>query len=325
MGKIKEQPVKPKIDAKVAAYVFLATIFVMFIIDFVIGGSDADTRTSFWEAGVAGIIRYLALLGLFYIVFWQLKLKGKEIPQSIDLNKKVGFRNLLFVVLISAVVLVGFMLLTEGFLATLRAWGYSECVVKDCVDNVSKCWTCGDGLTIPQYFLAIVVLCILPAVIEELLFRGLILKGLMPMGKVVAIIASAVLFSLFHGTPDQTIHQLILGLVCAIVVIKTGNLVYGMVLHFLNNFIVLTAYTFFGSALQSITWNPIAIIVTVILAGLGTLMLVGLVRALKPCEERAEIQKTQRFWALGNIGFFIAVVLASCLWMLMLLYGFGVV
>jgi len=325
MVKVNEEVKKPKVDARVASYTFLAIIFVTFLVGMAIGASGADTRTNFWEASVAMIIQYGAFLGLFFIVFWQLKLRGKEIPQSIDLNKKVSFRNLGFVVLIAAVTLVGFMLLTDGFLAILRTLGYSSCVVEKCVDGTAKCWTCGDGLSVPQYIMAVFVVCLLPAVIEELLFRGLILKGLTSMGKVVAIIASAVLFSLFHGNVDQTIHQFILGIICAVVVLKTGNLVYAMVLHFLNNFIWLTAYTFIGSSLESAPWNPLTAVVMVVLAGLGVLMLVGLVKALKPHDERAVIQKTTKFWSLYNIGYFIAVVLGGCIWVFALLAGLGVV
>ncbi|MEG1804951.1 MAG: CPBP family intramembrane glutamic endopeptidase [Clostridia bacterium] len=94
--------------------------------------------------------------------------------------------------------------------------------------------------TLPKYLLAIVVVAILPAVFEELLFRGVILNSLMPFGKWVAIIFSGFLFMLMHASPMQTLYQFLIGMVLALVVIKTGNIFYTMLLHFLNNFLAIT-------------------------------------------------------------------------------------
>jgi len=316
-----------KFDSKVAAFVFILIIVSMFVVSLAVGMSGADVRGNFWEASVGGIIQYAVLLGLFFVVCQLfLRLKGKEIPAAVDLNKRVSFRNLLPVILIFGVMLVSFMMLHQGFADLLMRFGYAECLSADCINEVSKCWACGDGIaTWPQYIMAIFVLCLLPAVVEELLFRGLILKGLMPMGKVVAVIASAVLFSLFHLDPLMTIYQFVMGVVFAVVVLRTGNLLYGMIMHFLNNFVIVTmAFASSGDIMELVVWNPVTIIMAVGLAGFGALMLVGLVRALKPHEKHINIPKTQRFWSRGNIGFFIGVAFAASLWVITLLMQFGV-
>lgn len=48
--------------------------------------------------------------------------------------------------------------------------------------------------------LLIVLMPVLPAIFEELLFRGVILKGLLQFGKVPAVVLSALMFALAHGS-----------------------------------------------------------------------------------------------------------------------------
>ena len=107
--------------------------------------------------------------------------------------------------------------------------------------------------TVPQLFIAIFGLALLPAVIEELLFRGVILNGLLSKFKpVYAILLSAVMFMLMHGTLQQTIYQLYLGIVLAYVVYVTGNILYAILLHFFNNLIVvINAYIVTQSGLET--------------------------------------------------------------------------
>jgi membrane protease YdiL (CAAX protease family) len=83
-----------------------------------------------------------------------------------------------------------------------------------------------------------VLICvpILPAIFEELFFRGVIMRGLTQLGKPAAVILSALMFALAHGNTDQFIYQFLLGLVIGCLVLETKNLVVGMVAHFTNNF-----------------------------------------------------------------------------------------
>jgi hypothetical protein len=68
----------------------------------------------------------------------------------------------------------------------------------------------------------------------------------------------------------------------------------------------------------------VTVILALGLAALGALMLVGLIKKLKPQDERAVIPKTQKFWSFANIGYFIGILLASIIWIERLLIGFGV-
>lgn len=85
--------------------------------------------------------------------------------------------------------------------------------------------------------LGAIFISLLPAICEETLFRGVVLQGLRRFGDFYAVIVSAALFMLMHANPLQTPFPFVMGIVLGIVFIKTGNLIYSSVIHFVNNFL----------------------------------------------------------------------------------------
>jgi ABC-2 type transport system permease protein/sodium transport system permease protein len=87
---------------------------------------------------------------------------------------------------------------------------------------------------------------LVPAVLEELFFRGYLFSALRAHARpATAIFASALLFGLFHivFAFDRLLPSTLLGVVLGWVCWKTGSVVPGMVLHAFNNsFLVLVSY-----------------------------------------------------------------------------------
>lgn len=100
--------------------------------------------------------------------------------------------------------------------------------------------------TVPQLIFAIFALALVPAVVEEFIFRGAIFNGLLTkFTPAKTILISALMFMLMHGSLQQTVYQFFLGLVFGYVIYVTGNLLYAIVLHFFNNAIVIiTSYVY---------------------------------------------------------------------------------
>ena len=87
-----------------------------------------------------------------------------------------------------------------------------------------------------SYLSALFVAVVIAPLIEEILFRGIILKGLLAHGSQNrAIVWSAILFGLIHLNPWQFPVAFILGLVFAYWVIQTGSLWPAILGHALNN------------------------------------------------------------------------------------------
>jgi sodium transport system permease protein len=83
---------------------------------------------------------------------------------------------------------------------------------------------------------ALAVICLAPAICEELAFRGFILSGLRRMGhKWGAIVLSAALFGLAHGILQQSLGAAAIGVVIGYIAVKTGSIVPGMLYHGVHN------------------------------------------------------------------------------------------
>ena len=81
---------------------------------------------------------------------------------------------------------------------------------------------------------------VIAPLIEEWIFRNLILRRLAPWGEPVAIFGSAFLFGLFHGNFGQFFYAFALGAVFAYVALRSGGIRYTVALHFLVNFFGMT-------------------------------------------------------------------------------------
>ncbi len=84
----------------------------------------------------------------------------------------------------------------------------------------------------------LLVLCFaaVPAVCEELAFRGFILSGCRNLGNTWrAIVVSAIFFGVTHGFLQQSINACLLGIVLGYLAVKSGSLLPGVVFHFLHN------------------------------------------------------------------------------------------
>ena len=83
--------------------------------------------------------------------------------------------------------------------------------------------------------LYLITVSVLPALIEEFAFRGVVLGLLRKYGDIFAIATSAILFGLIHANIYQTPFALVGGLYFGYLVIKTNSLLPGIIMHFINN------------------------------------------------------------------------------------------
>lgn len=89
-------------------------------------------------------------------------------------------------------------------------------------------------------WLLLLVLAVLPAVFEELAFRGFILSGLRHLGHTRrAIILSSVLFGVTHAIFQQSIIATFVGVVIGYIAVQTGSIWPGMLFHLVHNSLTL--------------------------------------------------------------------------------------
>lgn len=86
-------------------------------------------------------------------------------------------------------------------------------------------------------FLKILIMVILGPLMEELLFRKMMIDRLLPYGEKTALITSAVAFGLFHGNLSQFFYAAALGLALGYVYLRTGKLRWSYIYHMIINFL----------------------------------------------------------------------------------------
>lgn len=84
--------------------------------------------------------------------------------------------------------------------------------------------------------LAFIHIGIVPAIFEEVMFRGYVLRALEKSGGIImAILVSGLLFGLYHLQPSNVIPLATLGIIFAYVTYVSDSLIPAMVAHLLNN------------------------------------------------------------------------------------------
>ncbi len=140
-----------------------------------------------------------------------------------------------------------------------------------------------------SYIVFVVFYAVLPAVVEEIFFRGLLYENLQGCNKVLTALCIAFAFSVYHGSVYQTIYQFIYGLGLTVLVIKSGSIIPGVIAHFVNNFAVLTIEYF---KIPFDLFNPITVVIGIALLVFFVLfMLLSNRRTEKPLQE--SVQKSE--------------------------------
>ncbi|HEY0715939.1 MAG TPA: CPBP family intramembrane glutamic endopeptidase [Polyangia bacterium] len=132
----------------------------------------------------------------------------------------------------------------------------------------------------PQSWVRIVLfVCLLGPILEELVFRGWLLRRCEPrLGRAWSILVTAALFSALHLQLEGVPPRFVFGVVAAVVVYATGALDKAILLHIVNN-IFWVALSWWGDDVPLPHGAPGALALGLLLMGVG---LATLIRLCKP-------------------------------------------
>lgn len=181
----------------------------------------------------------------------------------------------------------------------------------------------GLSLTVPALtqpdadpLLLLVTVAVFPAIVEELIFRGFLYRYLRRHGRLFAALASSLVFGLIHLNVLQLLFAFAMGLILCQVYERSGKLRYAMLLHLLNNLLMVltTAFAVDAAAL------------TIAEGAMGVLFLAWLsVRAVRAGQCGAQLLPAGTGDALRQCGSFLRAIpmllfvlgcLAVCIWMI---------
>lgn len=109
--------------------------------------------------------------------------------------------------------------------------------------------------SVSAFLISLVVIAVIPAIAEEWAFRGILQNIFIRMSgnTWIGLLISSVIFSAVHMQFLGFLPRFLLGWILGFIYLRSGNLWYPIILHFLNNAIQLTViYTVKENTLQEI-------------------------------------------------------------------------
>ncbi len=96
--------------------------------------------------------------------------------------------------------------------------------------------------TVQDYIISLIIIALLPAMFEEMLFRGALQPVMINLTKnaVAGIIVTSILFSALHGSYYGFLPRIGLGLILGFIYYFSKNLWLSIIFHFLNNALGIT-------------------------------------------------------------------------------------
>ncbi len=92
-----------------------------------------------------------------------------------------------------------------------------------------------------EFLYVLFVVALVPAVSEELLFRGLVQRNLETAAGWKGAAIAGVIFGLYHFNPFTLVPLVALGVYFGFIVYRSGNITLSMSAHFFNNFVACSA------------------------------------------------------------------------------------
>jgi membrane protease YdiL (CAAX protease family) len=225
--------------------------------------------------------------------------KDARFFNEIKANRKFGFLDVLICLGISLCCIFGFSAITNCFLQFLYNLGYSSVVSDVIIENFGV------------YLFYVFFMCVLPAVSEETLFRGLIFKGLKQYGKTISILLTSLMFTIYHMSLQQTIYPILFGTLLTFVMFKENNIFYSCLMHFTNNFIALTFMFLKINLFICKVWYYI---LAIILFAIFVILLIYFIKKQKNDENIEKINKNNKILLIS------VLVIMFILWIISNIY-----
>ena len=148
------------------------------------------------------------------------------------------------------------------------------------------------AMMINEYLIiSIILIGILPAFLEEMLFRGLMLNGFKEnYSHKKTILITALLFGVIHLNPWQFVTAFIIGLIAAWVCLKIKSIVICVYMHLFNNLLFVFAMKYndvvsiqgFNSSLVEHSFQPWWFnVIGIVLAAVGAIFLIKNIKQLE--------------------------------------------
>lgn len=201
--------------------VFLGTQTFLGIVAAYLSGGDYESTLN--NTGWIFIFSAVIALGVYIVSFY---MRDVSIKDRISI-KKTSFLEVIFAFTLA----IGCRVLTGVYML----WAEGVEVLNDAIESAQSSFDVATmtGLEILALMISV---CIVAPIIEEILFRGIVIKELSGcMSPFFAIILQGLFFSIAHFNLVQLLFTVVIGIILGVVYYKTKNLVIAMLVHMFFN------------------------------------------------------------------------------------------
>ncbi|HEY7751002.1 MAG TPA: CPBP family intramembrane glutamic endopeptidase [Ignavibacteriaceae bacterium] len=145
---------------------------------------------------------------------------------------------------------------------------------------------------LPEILLVVTAVAIIPAICEEVMFRGFIQRSFeQKLKPFMAALITAIFFSLYHFNPYGILPLMILGLYFGFAAYTSKTLLIPILLHFINNFAAVMLYIIIGDdeLISSNVVDPEALSSSVIYFFILMLLFIGVIFLIKRFYSRTKM------------------------------------
>ena len=177
------------------------------------------------------------------------------------------------------------------------------------------------GIQQSGLIISMLSVAILPAVLEEVFSRGILLSGYQFLGKWKAAFVSALLFGLLHMNPQQFLYAFVIGFIFCFLVDRTDSLYASILPHMVINGTTIVSIFTEGAGTGPVEMETSVILVTLLLMAILSIpwlaFLLYLFLRLNPPREELELTDEtgspyrERFITPAAIGIFILYILCG--------------
>ena len=201
------------------AIAYLVTLVVEVVLLLALGEKFNDLLSNVYFVSLLGFApMYVFGLPTLCLIVWKMP---KQRPQK----SKISFADFLIIFAVSQALMSVGNLIGNGLNVVISG------IINKEISNATS-----DLIEGMPYWLIILLVVIIAPLVEEFIFRKLMIDRLSPCGSVAAIAVSSLVFALSHGNLYQFFYAAMMGAVLGYVYVKSGRFIYCFILHALINF-----------------------------------------------------------------------------------------
>ncbi|MDO5707831.1 MAG: type II CAAX endopeptidase family protein [Andreesenia angusta] len=199
--------------------IFLISVLSQFIGKYILDSINPNLANKSWTIWIYFSLMYILGLPIFYLLLRNLPKYERGDKKDLKLTQFLAF----FTVSISAIYIFNLV----GLIINLLIMNITNTEIINPLDELLN----GTNKYLIMFFTAIIA-----PIVEEFIFRKVILNRVRFYGDKFAIFYTAILFGLFHGNFSQFFYATALGMIFAYIAIKTNSIKYTIILHMIINF-----------------------------------------------------------------------------------------